>query len=260
MRLPIYQVDAFAPRVFGGNPAAIVPLETWLPDAVMQSIAAENNLAETAYLVPAEGAWGLRWFTPTVEVDLCGHATLASAWVVFEHLRRGSTEIGFDTRSGRLTVRREGELLVMDFPARAPARIATPASLAEGLGATPREVWAARDMMAVFDRAQQVRALKPDMVALERLDTFAIIATAPGDGDCDFVSRFFARRQGIPEDPVTGSAHCTLTPYWSSRLGRKELRAQQVSPRGGELICRDQGERVAIAGRAVPYLEGIITI
>jgi PhzF family phenazine biosynthesis protein len=260
MRLPIYQVDAFAGRVFGGNPAAVVPLESWLPDATMQSIAAENNLAETAFLVPGPESWGLRWFTPSVEVDLCGHATLASAWVVFEHLRSEGSSVRFDTKSGRLTVRREGDLLVMDFPARPAVAIDPPAHLALALGDEPNDVLGARDLLAVFETAAQVRALKPDMAAVAGIDFFAVIVTAPGDGDCDFVSRFFAPAQGIPEDPVTGSAHCTLTPYWSKRLGKSELRAKQISSRGGELIVRDRGERVEIAGFAVPYLEGTITI
>jgi len=260
MRLPIYQVDAFASRVFAGNPAAIVPLDAWLPDATMQSIAAENNLAETAFLVRQADAWGLRWFTPAVEVDLCGHATLASAWVIFARIDPAAAEARFDTRSGRLTVRRDGELLAMDFPSRPPAPCAAPPTLAAALGAAPREVLAARDLVAVYENAAQVRALKPDMAAVAALDVFALCVTAPGDGDCDFVSRFFAPALGIPEDPVTGSAHCTLVPYWSKRLGKRELRARQVSPRGGELVCRDLGERVSIAGRAVPYLEGTITV
>jgi PhzF family phenazine biosynthesis protein len=260
LRLPIYQVDAFAGRVFSGNPAAIVPLASWLPDAVMQSIAAENNLAETAFLVPEEDAWGLRWFTPLVEIDLCGHATLASAWVVFEHLRKGGSEVHFDTKSGRLTVKREGDLLVMDFPSRPPVPLDPPPTLAKALGAKPKEVLAARDLMAVFETAEQVGALKPDMAMITALEYFAVIATAPGEGDCDFVSRFFAPAQGVPEDPVTGSAHCTLTPYWAKRLGKTEMRARQISPRGGDLIVRNLGARVEMAGYAVPYLEGFITI
>jgi len=259
-RLPIYQVDAFASKVFGGNPAAVVPLDSWLPDATMQSIAAENNLAETAFLVPGAEAWGLRWFTPTVEVDLCGHATLASAWVIFHHLQRGGSSVGFDTRSGRLTVKRDGDLIVMDFPSWPPKPIEAPANLVKALGAVPKDVLSNRDLMAVFETADQVRALKPDMAALAAIDAFAFVVTAPGEGDCDFVSRFFAPAQGIPEDPVTGRAHCMLTPYWSKRLGKTELRARQISPRIGELICRDLDERVAIAGHAVPYLEGFITV
>ena len=258
-RLPIYQVDAFASRVFAGNPAAIVPLDGWLPDATMQSIAAENNLAETAFFVPGKGAWGLRWFTPAVEVDLCGHATLATAWVLFERMGATGDAVGFDTRSGRLTVKRDGSRLAMDFPSR-PAEPATVAGLAAALGAAPRETLAARDTMAVFDTAEQVAALKPDFTALAALDTFAVIATAPGAGDCDFVSRFFAPRQGIPEDPVTGLSHCTLVPYWARRLGKAELRARQISARVGDLWCRDKGERVEIAGHGVLYLEGTILV
>lgn len=260
MRLPIYQVDAFAGRVFGGNPAAVVFLESWLPDATLQNIAAENNLAETAYLVREGEAWGLRWFTPAVEVDLCGHATLASAWVVMTHRDPAAERVAFDTRSGRLTVRREGDLLVMDFPAMPPAPCGASAELERALGAKPSEVLKARDIMAVFDSADQVRELAPDMRAVAALDAFAVIVTAPGENGVDFVSRFFAPAKGIPEDPVTGSAHCTLTPYWAARLGRKELRARQISPRGGELLCRDLGARIEIAGRVAPYLEGIITV
>jgi len=226
----------------------------------MQAIAAENNLAETAFLVRGGDAWGLRWFTPAVEVDLCGHATLASAWVIFAHLDRGAGEARFDTRSGRLTVRRQGELLTMDFPAWPPHPVAAPEHLVRALGAAPAEVLASRDLMAVLPSAAEVRALKVDMAAMAAVEAFAVIVTAPGENGCDFVSRYFAPRQGIPEDPVTGRAHCTLTPFWSKRLGRKELSARQLSPRGGELVCRDLGERVAIAGRCAPYLEGTITV
>ena len=261
MRLPIYQVDAFASQVFGGNPAAVVPLEDWLPDETMQAIAAENNLSETAFLLPKGDTWGLRWFTPTTEVPLCGHATLASAWVIYAHLYPDShAELGFETRSGLLTVKREGELLVLDFPARVPEKLDPPAGLADALGAAPSEVLATTDLLAVFETADQVRALKPDMNKLATMDYHAVIVTAPDGGECDFVSRFFAPRIGIPEDPVTGAAHCALTPYWSKRLGKTELKAHQVSARGGELICRDHGDRVALAGYAVPYLEGTISV
>ncbi len=262
MRLPMYQVDAFTDRVFGGNPAAVVVLESWLADQTLQSIAAENNLAETAFLVAGANAWQLRWFTPVAEIDLCGHATLASAQVVFAHLWPNEMSVGFDTRSGRLTVRREGELLVMDFPARPATPCEPPPGLEAILGAAPREVAAARDLLCVYDTADQVRALRPDFAAIARLDTHAVIATGPGGpgDDCDFVSRFFAPKMGVPEDPVTGSAHCTLVPYWSKRLGRTELRARQLSPRGGQLVCRDLGARIQIAGRAAPFLEGAIRV
>ncbi len=261
MRLPIYQIDAFASAVFKGNPAAVVPLESWLPDATLQAIAMENNLAETAFFVREGDAWRLRWFTPSVEVDLCGHATLATAHLMFTRLLPGSDRVRFETRSGRLEVTRIGERLTLDFPAQ-PAKLADEtavAFVADALGARPQAVLAAMDYMAVFATESEVAALQPDMGRLARLDRRGMIVTAPGR-QCDFVSRFFAPRVGIPEDPVTGSAHCTLTPYWAERLGKRSLAARQISPRGGELFCEDRGERVAIAGNAVLYLEGTIQI
>lgn len=259
MKLSLYQVDAFTSRVFGGNPAAVVPLEAWLPDEKLQSIAEENNLAETAFFVKEPSGWRLRWFTPVQEVDLCGHATLGAAYVLFHHLQPGMQRVEFASRSGPLVVTREGELLALDFPSRPPQPCAPPAGLAEALGATPREVLQARDVVAVFDSEAQVRALKPDMMKLALLDTFAVTVTAPGT-DADFVSRFFAPRAGIPEDPVTGSAHCSLIPYWAQRLGKTSFFARQVSKRGGELHCELKGERVRIAGRGVLYLEGQIVV
>jgi len=259
VRIPLYQIDAFTSRVFAGNPAAVCPLESWLPDATMQSIAAENNLAETAFFVGEDGRYELRWFTPEIEIDLCGHATLASALVVFEHLEPALGTVRFETKSGTLAVERDGDLLALDFPARPAEPCALPAGLAEALGAAPVEMLKSRDHMAVLGSEDEVRSLKPDMEGLKRTGCFAVIATAAGR-TADFVSRFFAPAAGIAEDPVTGSAHCTLTPYWSRRLGRPRLRAQQVSPRGGELWCEDRGERVRIAGRAVPYLEGTIRL
>ena len=262
MKLPIYQVDAFADAVFGGNPAAVCPLERWLPEATMQSIAAENNLAETAFFVTRDGdgsAYDLRWFTPAAEIDLCGHATLASGHVVFTKLDPGRDVVTFHTRSGPLVVRREGARLAMDFPSRPPARSEANPALAQALGATPQEVWSSRDLMAVFPDEDQVRALTPSFERILALGVHAVIVTAPGR-TVDFVSRFFAPLVGVPEDPVTGSAHCTLIPYWSARLGKKSLRARQISPRGGDLECEDQGERVRIAGRAIQYLEGTIEV
>jgi PhzF family phenazine biosynthesis protein len=260
MKLPLYQVDAFTSRVFAGNPAAVVPLEGWLDDGTLQAIAAENNLSETAYIVGGRGRYHIRWMTPTTEVDLCGHATLASAWVVLNVLEPGKDIVTFDSKSGPLVVTREGDLLALDFPSRSPepATEALPA-LAAALGRAPREAWAARDYMAVFDSAVEVQALRPDMARVAALDHFALIVTAPGQG-VDFVSRFFAPAQGVPEDPVTGSAHCTLVPYWARRLGKARLTARQISPRGGELECEDRGERVRIAGRAVKFLEGMIEV
>jgi PhzF family phenazine biosynthesis protein len=260
MRLPIFHVDAFASHAFAGNPAAVCPLESWLPDATMQAIAAENNLSETAFFVATGAGYHIRWFTPQTEVDLCGHATLASAFVVMSILDRAATEVRFESRGGVLRVTREAdEQWALDFPARPPQPTAASAELALALGATPRETLAARDVLAVFDTEDAVRALRPDMARIAALPTFAVIVTAAGN-DVEFVSRFFAPAKGVPEDPVTGSAHCTLIPFWSARLGRKRLRARQVSARGGELFCEDRGERVSIGGRAVLYLEGSIVV
>ena len=259
MRIPIFQVDAFTSQVFRGNPAAVCPLGSWLDDATLQSIAAENNVSETAFFVGGDGAYDIRWMTPRQEVDLCGHATLASAFVLFGGAEKARDEVVFRSRSGELKVRREADLLTLDFPSRPPKAVTASDDLLEGLGRPPREVWASRDYMAVYDREEDVRSLSPDMDRLIRLDQFAVIVTAPGTR-VDFVSRFFAPRAGIDEDPVTGSAHCTLVPFWSKRLGRKRLHALQVSARGGELFCEDRGERVAISGRAVRYLEGTIEV
>jgi predicted PhzF superfamily epimerase YddE/YHI9 len=259
MKIPIWQVDAFAGRVFGGNPAAVCLLESWLDDGLLQSIAAENNLSETAFLVGGSGRYRIRWFTPRREVDLCGHATLASGSVVFDQLEPGRLNVVFDSKSGPLTVVREGELLALDFPARPAEPIDPPPELMAGLGGRPREVLAASDYLAVYGSEEEVRGLCPDLEALEELDRRGVIVTAPGH-DVDFVSRFFAPAFGIPEDPVTGSAHCTLIPYWSKRLGKKSLHALQVSERVGELYCEDRGERVKIAGRVALYLEGSVFV
>ena len=264
MKIPMYQIDAFANAVFSGNPASICPLERWLPEATMQSIAAENNQAETAFFVPRlpggrDTDYDLRWFTPENEVDLCGHATLASGFLVFTALQPGRTDVTFHTQSGPLTVRQAGAQLAMDFPSRPPERCPPMPGLDAGLGATPREVWKSRDLMAVFDSEREIRALTPSFDAIRTLDTFGVIATAPGD-EADFVSRFFAPQQGVPEDPATGSSHCTLTPYWAKRLGRAKLRSRQLSRRGGDFNCEDRGDRVTIAGRAFRYLEGVIEV
>lgn len=260
-RLRLYQVDAFTSRVFGGNPAAVCPLNAWLPDDVLQAIALENNLSETAFVLRDEvRGWQIRWFTPTQEVDLCGHATLASAYILFTRLAPGLEKAQFHSRSGPLVVmEREGDWLEMDFPARPPAPCPVPKGLAEALGAQPRETLLARDLVAVFDSEEQVRALNPDMVKLGALDFFSVVPTAPGT-QADFVSRFFGPRVGVPEDPVTGSSHCSLVPYWARRLGKKQLLAHQVSARGGVLRCEERGGRVGIAGQAVLYLEGYITV
>ena len=260
MRLKIFQIDAFTDAVFGGNPAAVCPLESWLDDATMQAIAYENNLSETAFFVPAKGAYALRWFTPLAEVDLCGHATLASAYVVFHHLRPEADSVAFDTRSGRLDVSRDDDGLTMDFPALAAHPVETPADLSAGLGAAPVAVYADMDYLALFETESQIRAIEPDQTALARLDERrGVITTAPGE-TADFVSRFFSPRMGVPEDPVTGSAHCMLAPFWAERLGKTALRAHQASARGGAVHCTVAGDRVRLAGRAVQYLEGTITV
>jgi PhzF family phenazine biosynthesis protein len=259
MRIPIYQVDAFAATPFTGNPAAVCPLEEWLPDSVMQQIATENNLAETAFFVPEGIGYRLRWFTPAVEVDLCGHATLASAQVLWEKLGFIGARISFETRSGTLTVSRDKDVLALDFPARPPEPCQVHPALIAALGGSPVEVLAARDYLVVYATEEEVQALTPNLNALAKVDRFAVIATAPGK-EYDFVSRFFAPAQGIPEDPVTGSAHCTLTPYWSAKLRKTTLRAKQISARGGELLCEDHCDRVSIAGKAVLYMEGTIFV
>jgi predicted PhzF superfamily epimerase YddE/YHI9 len=261
MRLPIYQVDAFTDKLFSGNPAAICPLPSWLPDATMQAIAAENNLAETAFFVNGSDGYLLRWFTPTVEVDLCGHATLASAHIVFNVLEPQRESIGFRTlKAGTLTVVRRGDMLVMDFPARPPSPAEPAPGLLAALGGKPREVLRARDYLVVYGSAAEVSALTPDFAALARVDCWAAVGTASGENGVDFVSRFFAPAQGVPEDPVTGSSHCTLVPYWAQRLDKTELVAHQLSRRGGVLHCALQDDRVSIGGRAVLYLQGQITV
>jgi len=260
MRIPLYQVDAFSSQLFRGNPAAICPLHQWLDDETLQAVAAENNLSETAYYVPNGHGYDLRWFTPGVEVDLCGHATLASAHVIFSIRRElDGSRVRFETKSGELIVEREGDLYALDFPARPPVECAVDPALADALGAAPKLILGARDYLCVFDTEEEVRALKPNMDKLAAIDRFAFIVTAPGR-ECDFVSRFFAPAKGVPEDPVTGSAHCTLVPYWSRRLGKIKLHARQVSRRGGELWCEDRGDRVKMAGKAVKFLEGFIEI
>jgi PhzF family phenazine biosynthesis protein len=258
MNIPIYQVDAFATGPFSGNPAAVCPLDAWLDDDTLRNIAAENNLSETAFLVPRGEGYDLRWFTPAIEVDLCGHATLAAGYVVLEHLQPDRDAVAFETMSGTLVVSRDGERLSMDFPARAPEPVALSQALVEALGATPSEVHLSRDVLAVFDNEASVRALSPDQQKLLALDEgLGVIATARGD-TVDFVSRFFVPKAGIAEDPVTGSAHCTLAPFWAERLGKSQLMARQVSPRGGELHCEHRGDRVIMSGQCKLFLTGNI--
>ncbi|MDF1702933.1 MAG: PhzF family phenazine biosynthesis protein [Planctomycetota bacterium] len=255
-----YQVDAFADRPFAGNPAAVCLYETWLPDDLMQAIAAENNLSETAFVVPEGDDWGLRWFTPTTEVDLCGHATLAAAAVILEDVDPEASHVLFLTPSGPLGVGRDEGRYALDFPSIPPLPLdgEPSAALLEGLRATPATVLdAGPSLLAVFDRAADVAALDPDFVRLRDLGSHSVIATAPGEGpDVDFVSRFFGPNVGVDEDPVTGSAHCTLAPYWGDRLDRKKLHARQISARGGTLVVEDRGARVTIWGHAVIVIRG----
>jgi PhzF family phenazine biosynthesis protein len=255
MKIPIYQVDAFTGKLFAGNPAAVCPLESWPDDALMQNIAAENNLSETAFFIPKEGQFELRWFTPATEVKLCGHATLASGHVIFHHLGYQEDKIKFISKSGELIVTRSGDLLSLNFPAAKSSPIDIPPGLSEALGKSPIEAHIAFDLLALFESQDDILALKPNFNLLSSLDARGIIVTAPGK-DCDFVSRFFAPRVGVNEDPVTGSAHTMLIPFWSRRLGKKKLHARQLSRRGGELFCEDLGERVLISGRAVTYMVG----
>ncbi len=261
MSIPLYQVDAFAEQPFAGNPAAVCVLTEWLDDQVLQNIAAENNLSETAYIVPAVSDYELRWFTPDTEVDLCGHATLASALVIFEYLATDLQSVRFVTASGVLTVSKtEDGLLAMDFPSREADSIELLPVVEQALGARPDEVLLARDLLAVFEHEQQIMALRPDFELVRQIpDALGVIVTAPGL-TTDFVSRFFAPLAGVPEDPVTGSAHCTLIPYWAKRLGKASLHAWQGLERGGELFCEYRGPRVLISGHAVVYLTGYISI
>jgi len=261
MRTTIFQVDAFTTRRFAGNPAAVMPLEIFLPDAVLQAIAAENNLAETAFIVPNGSDYHLRWFTPTTEVPLCGHATLASAAVVMERLEAGRSQVIFHSASGPLTVNRTGAGYVMNFPARFSQPGRTPPALGEALGVVPIEVVADTfNYIALLESAQVVRELAPDIAAIARMDRSGVIVTARGDGNYDFVSRYFAPAKGIPEDPVTGGAHCALAPYWAKRLNKTAFRAFQASRRGGEIICRLAGDRVELQGTVVFYMKGEVEI
>ncbi len=263
MELPLYQVDAFTSQLFGGNPAAVVLLHEWLEHATLQSIARENNLSETAFVLRDGDAFRIRWFTPTVEVELCGHATLAAAHVLFGHGIATGDKLRFSSRSGELLVLRDGDLLSLDFPSDPPKSIALDdafgESLAVALGCAPVELLEGRYHLAIFDSAQQVAELTPDIAQLANIPHFAIVCSAPGR-DCDFVSRFFGPRVGVNEDPVTGSAHCLLVPYWSARLGKTQLHARQISARSGDLFCEDRGERVRIAGHAVEYMVGTVYV
>lgn len=261
MKIPIYQVDAFSSSVFSGNPAAVCLLDEWIDDGRLQAIASENNLSETAFLVPNPEGFDLRWFTPTIEVALCGHATLASAFVLFACQKWPDESVRFRTRmSGDLVVVKRADLFEMDFPSRPAHPVATPEGLQEALHKVPVSVFgSAEDMLVLLDSEKAVLNIKPDFPALEKIECRGVIVTAKGDRS-DFVSRFFAPRVGVPEDPVTGSAHCVLIPYWARVLQKNDLHAFQVSKRGGELFCSLAGDRVRISGRAALYLEGTVFI
>lgn len=257
MELKLFQVDAFSDRVFGGNPAAICPLETWLPDELLQKIAVENNLSETAFFVRVGERYKLRWFTPTAEIDLCGHATLAAAFVIFKFYRPELQILHFDTLSGELIVKRKVDLLALDFPSRPLKRIELTETLTKALGRKPKEVYLARDCIAVFETEEEISTLTPNFELLTKCEGLGVAATAPGR-EVDFVSRAFFPKVGIPEDPVTGSTHCSLVPFWANRLDRNELRARQLSKRSGELWCKLISDRVEMAGKASLYLVGTI--
>ncbi len=261
MIIPIYQVDAFTQHAFSGNPAAVCILEKWLDDNILQSIAAENNLAETAFIIKKDAGYDLRWFTPEVEIDLCGHATLASAYVVFKFLEPDIDLVSFSTISGELIVTiNDLGMLSMNFPARAPVRAEIDDVLSNALGCVPVEVWKSRDYLILLGSEDEVKNLQPNMEKLKEVeDSFAVIVTAKGES-VDFVSRFFAPKAGIPEDPVTGSAHCTLIPFWADRLNKNTLHAKQISCRGGELFCENKGDRVFMSGYAALFLKGEIYV
>ncbi len=259
MNLRFWQVDAFTSRPLAGNPAAVVLLDAWPPDPLLQAIAVENNLSETAFLVREPNGWRIRWFTPAIEVNLCGHATLASGWVYFTQLEPAATSVTFASRSGPLAVTREGGRFVLDFPAYDSHRIETPPALVEAIGVAPLETWLGVKLMALLPDESAVRAVRPDFAKVAALEAFGVIVTAPGDTS-DIASRYFVPQAGVNEDPVTGAAHCQLVPWWARRLGRTSIHARQVSARGGELWCEARGERVALAGDAVGYLSGTITV
>jgi len=259
MEIPIYQIDAFASRLFKGNPAAVCPLDEWIPDELMQSIAGENNLSETAFFVPRGDGFHIRWFTPTSEVDLCGHATLATAYVLFDLLDYKRDKIAFDSRSGILTVTRDSDWLTMDFPAQPPVVCDIPPGIIKAFNLVPIECLSSEDLIVVFERENEIKSAKPDLNQLMKLNWRGVVITAKSSR-YDFIARFFAPKYGILEDPVTGSAYTQLAPYWASKIGPKRFRVKQESFRGGELNCEVVGDRVFISGKAIKYLEGKIEI
>ncbi len=264
MKIKIFQIDAFTDKLFGGNPAAVCPLDHWLEDKLLLQIAAENNLAETAFFLKLpDDRFHLRWFTPEIEMDLCGHATLASAYVIFEELGYQGKEIKFKTLSGELLVKKKEDQLEMDFPSRPPVKAELPEIIRQSLNLQPKEVWKARDYLLVYEQEEDIRKIAPNVALMNQIniDPGGIIVTAKSEQDSiDFVSRLFTPQATVFEDPVTGSAHCTLIPFWAERLHKTEFHALQISARGGELFCKLEGDRVRISGRAVKYLEGVIEV
>lgn len=260
MNLTIYQVDAFTKEVFKGNPAAVCPLEEWLEADLMQRIALENNLSETAFFVKKDDVYEIRWFTPTFEIDLCGHASLASAFVIFDILKAETETVKFHShKSGALSVEKRGDVFTLDFPSRPVSPAEMPEGLIEAIGKEPKEVFKARDYFLVYETEREIAEIKPNFSRLSEIDAHGFIVTAKGNS-ADFVSRFFAPEVGVFEDPVTGSSHCNLIPFWSERLGKTKLFARQISSRGGELFCELKGDRVKIGGNAVLYLKGEIYV
>lgn len=259
MKIKLYQVDAFTTELFKGNPAAVCPLTRWLDDEILQAIAAENNLSETAFFVPNATGYSLRWFTPQCEVDLCGHATLATAHVLFSELANPRQQIHFETRSGILSVKRRGDKLLMDFPVSQLTCCDLSRQWQAALGVTPLEVWSAEDYLLIFEHEDVIRTMQPNQVLLANFDLRGVIVSAPGS-EVDFVSRFFAPKFGIAEDPVTGSAHCALTPYWAQRLGKSKLHARQISKRGGNIECELSGTRVMLSGSAITFMTAEISL
>lgn len=259
MKIPIYQVDAFTNKTFGGNPAAVCPLEIWPDKVLLQKIAAENNLSETAFFINRGDEIEIKWFTPKVEIDLCGHATLATAYVIFNELAPDLEKLKFTSMSGELIVTKNDDLISLNFPSRKPVKCEMPDGLTEALGKKPKEIFKSRDYVILFENEDEIKSLNPDFSKLMQITKEGICCTAIGDNS-DFVSRFFAPAYGINEDPVTGSAHTNLIPFWAEKLNKKALHAFQLSERKGELFCEDLGDRVLICGKAVKYLEGIIDV
>ena len=259
MKISIFQVDAFTSELFRGNPAAVCPLESWIDDNTLQLGASENNLSETAFFVRENDGYRIRWFTPVCEVDLCGHATLASAYIIFNEIDRTVSNIKFFSNSGKLSVTKDSDLILLDFPSLPPKISHNPENIYSAFNIKPTEVLQADDYLLIYDNQEKIENILPDLSILKEVDLRGVIVSSKGN-DCDFVSRFFAPKYGIDEDPVTGSAHCTLIPYWSEKLGKKKLHAKQLSKRGGELFCEMKKNRVVISGHAVKYFSGEIEI